>query len=189
MVYEFKNWFGASVIGQARMRDFAQAQQNKCFPTYNSSCLTNALCCCRHEDDLPIQPPHGDLCRHGRAQKFNKDKPTSSLGIRCKHIPKTRHNPGCTSAITVVLFGCRVTLSYPGFWGAGLPQPCDLKHTKGIWAQKLGFIKTETGFFFFNRQRKKKPRWNCSMVVCNPMFPISMVFSESRSCFSQTTNA
>lgn len=114
-------WFINSKTGlvqvslQARMRDFAQAQQNKRFPTYNSSCSANALCCRRQQDDLPIQPPHGDLCRHSMAQKFNKDKPTSSLGIRCKYIPKTRHDPGCTSAITTVLFGCCVILSYPGF--------------------------------------------------------------------------
>lgn len=169
------------------MRDLAQAQQNKHFPTYNSSCSANALCCCRQQDDLPIQPPHGvHLCRHGMAQKFNKNMsqrhPQESDASTFPKLDMIQGVPlssqlQCDPQLSRVLRG----RAAPTFFFFVICK--DLKKSKGIWAQKLSFIITEIGFYFFlNRQKKYlrvRGEWSCQSCL---LFP---VFREHWACLGQ----
>lgn len=130
------------------MRDLEQAQQDKHFPTYNRSCSANALCCGRQQDDLPIQPPHGaDLCRHRMEQKCNKDRPTSALGIRCKYIPKSRHDPGVPlpSQLSCLALRGRAAPPFILFFFFSFKGPQEVKRhlsseVKASLQQKLDFI-------------------------------------------------
>ena len=125
----------------------------------------------------PILLTCADRCHRIFNEKVSQQY---SLTIRCKYVPKTRHDSEnlCHQIVSqIVLFGCSVTPSHPEFWGGDC-----LNQIKRHLSSKAKLYYNRNWTLFFLKQ--KKSRWNRSIIIVyNLVFPWSIVLLESRSVF------